>query len=188
MCFTVLFFRFIAAFRSCPYAGNYIRIGRWILLTAPKLMTVSGHWCMHPTSWSRDSITLVACHFFVLVWCGYFGVYDRPRVQVESGAQVIQVFDSWAGHLSPKDYDVFAAPYQVCTVYQWSCRGSTVLVPAYLTCTSHLLRDAAIWAVRWGLNGQAYTQHTKKTLEYRIQYCSEKGDHHDSSYSICKRV
>lgn len=26
---------------------------------------------------------------------------------------MIQVFDSWAGHLSPKDYDVFAAPYQV---------------------------------------------------------------------------
>ena len=33
--------------------------------------------------------------------------------KVESGAQVIQVFDSWAGHLSPRDYDVFAAPYQV---------------------------------------------------------------------------
>lgn len=27
------------------------------------------------------------------------------------------MFDSWAGHLSPKDYDVFAAPYQVCATY-----------------------------------------------------------------------
>jgi uroporphyrinogen decarboxylase len=32
--------------------------------------------------------------------------------QIDSGAQLIQIFDSWAGHLSPYDYDTFAAPYQ----------------------------------------------------------------------------
>jgi len=37
---------------------------------------------------------------------------DYALYQIENGAQLIQIFDSWAGHLSPREYDTFAAPYQ----------------------------------------------------------------------------
>ena len=39
-------------------------------------------------------------------------IADYALYQIESGAQVIQLFDSWAGALSPQDYDIFAAPFQ----------------------------------------------------------------------------
>lgn len=41
-----------------------------------------------------DNIGIYACH------------------QIDCGAQVIQLFDSWAGQLSPMDYRTFALPYQ----------------------------------------------------------------------------
>lgn len=36
---------------------------------------------------------------------------DYVQAQVEAGAQVIQIFDSWAGLLSPEDFNEWALPY-----------------------------------------------------------------------------
>jgi uroporphyrinogen decarboxylase len=67
------------------------------------------------------------------------------NAQIEAGAQVVQLFDTWAGELSSFDYEEFALPYTQ-KVFQHIHRGPQGLgVPAvlYVNGCSHILEKMA---------------------------------------------
>jgi uroporphyrinogen decarboxylase len=63
--------------------------------------------------------------------------------QIEAGAQVIQVFDSWAGNLSPRDYDIFAAPYQTMVIEAVKKAHPEVPIIMYINKSGALLERMA---------------------------------------------
>ena len=75
------------------------------------------------------------------------------RYQVESGAQVIQLFDTWAGDLTPSDYDEFALPY---TKKIFETVGSRVPRILYINGCSTILKSmlrsgAEVLSIDWRL-------------------------------------
>ena len=70
---------------------------------------------------TRDILTLLAKN-----------IADYASYQVESGAQVIQVFDSWAGHLEPEEFEEWAMPYQKMVVSTIKERHPEVPVIIYM--------------------------------------------------------
>merc|ERR1719409_414369 len=74
----------------------------------------------------RDILTLLAKNI------GEYALY-----QVANGAQVIQVFDSWAGHLEPEEFDEWAAPYQKMVVSAIKERRPEVPVIIYMAPNTH---------------------------------------------------
>lgn len=63
--------------------------------------------------------------------------------QIEAGAQVVQMFDSWAGQLSPIDFDIFAAPYQKMVVDKVKERHPDVPFILYISQGGTLLERMA---------------------------------------------
>ncbi|MDX2213674.1 MAG: uroporphyrinogen decarboxylase [Oculatellaceae cyanobacterium bins.114] len=76
-----------------------------------------------------DAIAAYACH------------------QIESGAQVVQMFDSWAGQLSPQDYETFALPYQQQVVRQVKAVYPDAPMILYISGSAGLLERMALSGV-----------------------------------------
>ena len=66
---------------------------------------------------------------------------DYLRMQIASGAQAVQLFDSWAGILSVPEYEQFALPY-VRTIVD-GVRGLGAPVIYFVNASAHLLEAAA---------------------------------------------
>jgi uroporphyrinogen decarboxylase len=79
-------------------------------------------------------------------------VIDYLRVQIQAGADAVQIFDTWAGELSRGDYRRFAAPYQRRIVEAIQGEGTPVIL--YVKGSSPFLEEmkatgAAVLSVDW---------------------------------------
>ena len=64
-------------------------------------------------------------------------ISDYAVYQIDSGAQIIQVFDSWAGHLEPAEFDEWASPFQKSVVSAIKARRPGVPVIIYMAPDAH---------------------------------------------------
>jgi uroporphyrinogen decarboxylase len=79
-------------------------------------------------------------------------VIDYLRIQIQAGADVVQIFDTWGGSLSRSDYRRFAFPYQKRIVEAIQSRGTPVIL--YVNGSTPFLREmkasgAAVLSVDW---------------------------------------
>ncbi|NJK99390.1 MAG: uroporphyrinogen decarboxylase [Spirulinaceae cyanobacterium SM2_1_0] len=65
------------------------------------------------------------------------------RYQIDCGAQVVQLFDSWAGQLSPQDYETFALPYQRRVVAQVKATHPDTPLILYISGSAGVLEHMA---------------------------------------------
>ncbi len=82
------------------------------------------------------------------------------KAQIEAGAQTVQLFDTWAGLLSPADYQEFALPYNRAVVRELAHTGVPIIY--FSTGTDGMLEligqtEAGVIGVDWRIDlGEAW--------------------------------
>lgn len=82
-------------------------------------------------------------------------VTEFLRLQVRSGVDAVQLFDTWAGNLSPSDYHRFALPYSRSIIEALEPEGIPIIL--YINGISSILEFAAssgatVIGIDWRLN------------------------------------
>ncbi len=65
---------------------------------------------------------------------------DYLLMQVEAGVDAVQLFDSWAGELSPADYSIYALPYVQRIIERVQATGTPVIY--YINGVGNILEEA----------------------------------------------
>jgi uroporphyrinogen decarboxylase len=106
------------------------------------------------------------------------------RYQIDNGAQVVQLFDSWAGQLSPQDYDTFALPYQQQIVQQVKATHPDTPLILYINGSAGILEHMAksgvdIISVDWTVDIAEARQRIGSNLgvQGNIDPCALFGSH-----------
>jgi uroporphyrinogen decarboxylase len=121
------------------------------------------------------------------------------NAQIEAGAQVIQLFDTWAGELSAADYEEFALPYER-KIFERIHRGSSESaesagpgVPAilYINGCSHILEKMAasganVLSVDWRIDLTEARRRTgdKVALQGNLDPCELLGTPESIAQSV----
>lgn len=95
------------------------------------------------------------------------------KEQVNAGAQVIQVFDSWSGMLAPADFDRFAAPYLIQIAEAVHPSAPVILFPkgsAYALETLSLNAAVSGIGLDWTVKPQTAREQTKNRVTLQGNY------------------
>ena len=120
-----------------------------------KTFSKAKQFCFHRTEWALDlldKITTVTIEYL--------------KRQVAAGADVVQVFDSWSGLLSPQDFKVFAQPFLERIAKELSPLAPVILFPkgSWYALEDLTKSDAAAIGVDWCLTPEKARALTGNTI------------------------